>query len=117
MEYKVKKLDGRYSHRKYFKYCVEFDKSQWGPLKFHNALKWMMETYGYTAEIREWQHIKHLHQQRSTYNLTDSKVPDVVSYQKHQRRAGTEFNPNQGTTTVNPTTQLEEDLKAIENLY
>ena len=79
MEYKVKKLDGRYSHRKYFKYCVEFDKSQWGPLKFHNALKWMMETYGYTAEIREWQHITHLHQQRSTYNLTDSKVPDVVN--------------------------------------
>jgi hypothetical protein len=46
-----------------------------------------------------------------------SRVPDVVSYQKHQRRAGTEFNPNQGTTAVNPATQLEEDLKAIENLY
>ena len=46
-----------------------------------------------------------------------SRVPDVVSYQKHQRRAGTEFNPNQGTTAVNPTTQLEEDLKAIELLY
>ena len=46
-----------------------------------------------------------------------SKVPDVVSYQKHQRRAGTEFNPNQETTVVNPNTQLEEDLKAIELLY
>tara|TARA_R110002073_G_scaffold125435_1_gene270000 strand:- start:144 stop:1808 length:1665 start_codon:yes stop_codon:yes gene_type:complete len=46
-----------------------------------------------------------------------NKVPDVVSYQKHKRRAGTEFNPNQGTTLVNPSTKLEEDLKAIENLY
>ena len=45
------------------------------------------------------------------------KIPDVVKYQTHQRRAGTEFNPNQETTTVNPTNQLEEDLKAIENLY
>ena len=46
-----------------------------------------------------------------------NKVPDVVSYQKHKRRAGTEFNPNQTKTLVNPSTKLEEDLKAIENLY
>tara|TARA_R110001592_G_scaffold8653_2_gene47040 strand:- start:5461 stop:7125 length:1665 start_codon:yes stop_codon:yes gene_type:complete len=46
-----------------------------------------------------------------------TKVPDVLSYQKHKRRAGTEFNPNQATTLVNPSTKLEEDLKAIENLY
>jgi len=45
------------------------------------------------------------------------KIPDVVKYQTHKRRAGTEFNPNQGTTLVNPSTKLEEDLKAIENLY
>ena len=44
------------------------------------------------------------------------KVPDVVKYQTHKRRGGTEFNPNQ-TTTINPSNQLEEDLKAIENLY
>ena len=46
-----------------------------------------------------------------------NKVPDVVSYQKHKRRAGTEFNPNQGTTLVNPSTKLEEDLEALELLY
>jgi flagellar hook-basal body complex protein FliE len=44
------------------------------------------------------------------------KVPDVVLYQKHKRRGGTEFNPNQ-TTTIDPGTTLEEDLKAIEDLY
>ena len=44
------------------------------------------------------------------------KVPDVVRYQKHKRRAGSEFNPVQ-TTTINPSTKLEEDLKALENLY
>ena len=45
------------------------------------------------------------------------KIPDVVKYQTHKRRAGTEFNPNQTKTLVNPSTKLEEDLKAIENLY
>ena len=44
------------------------------------------------------------------------KIADVVAYQKHQRRAGTTFNPNQ-TTTVNPQTDLEEDLEAINSLY
>ena len=44
------------------------------------------------------------------------KVPDVVKYQTHKRRGGTEFNPNQ-TTTIDPGTTLEEDLKAIEDLY
>ena len=44
------------------------------------------------------------------------KVPDVMVYQKHKRRAGTDFDPNQ-TTTIDPGTTLEEDLEAIENLY
>ena len=45
------------------------------------------------------------------------KIPDVVKYQTHKRRAGTEFNPNQTKTLVNPSTKLEEDLEAIERLY
>jgi len=79
MQYRIKKLDGRYSHKKYFKYCVEFDRSQWGPLHFNVALKWMIETYGFTAEIREWQHIRNHHHQRRAYNLTGDQLPDIVN--------------------------------------
>ena len=80
MQYIIKKLDGRYSHRKFFKYCVEFSKSQWGPLQFHTAVKWMNDTYGYTAEIRDWQHILNLHERHRVYNLTTNNTPDVVNY-------------------------------------
>ena len=73
MQYITKKLDGRYSHKKYFKYCVEFSKKQQGPLQFHTVTKWMIETYGYAAEIRDWQYILDLHEQhRKHYSIVKS---------------------------------------------
>jgi len=45
-----------------------------------------------------------------------SKIPDVVGYQKHKRRAGSEFNAD-ATSKPNASARLDEDLKAIEDLY
>ena len=80
MQYITKKLDGRYSHKKYFKYCVEFSKKQQGPLQFHTVTKWMIETYGYAAEIRDWQYILDLHEQHRSFNITNDNTPDVVNF-------------------------------------
>jgi len=80
MKYQVKKLDGRYSHRKYFKYCAVFQSNDYGPLHFNNVLKAMITTYGYSAEIRDWTHIQKTHHNRKLYNLTADNMPDVVNY-------------------------------------
>tara|TARA_R110000744_G_scaffold33157_1_gene77287 strand:- start:39 stop:1316 length:1278 start_codon:yes stop_codon:yes gene_type:complete len=45
------------------------------------------------------------------------EIPDIELYQKHKRRAGTEFDSSEATTTVSPSARLNEDLQAIEDLY
>ena len=46
------------------------------------------------------------------------KIPDVVKYQTHMRRAGTEFNSNYSTeNTVNVDEQLRLDTTSVEELY
>lgn len=80
MQYVTKKLDGRYSHKKYFKYFLEFKKEREGPLQFHIATKWMMDIYGYTAEIRDWQYILESHKQHLIWNLTNEDTPSMVNY-------------------------------------
>ena len=44
MKYTVKKLDGRYAYNNYFEYCIEFPRSTFGPLEFHQAMMWMIAT-------------------------------------------------------------------------
>ena len=61
MKYKIVKLDGRWSYRKYFEYAVIFTNrmNTWnGPLHFANAQKYFFDTYGWSAEIRQWADIK-----------------------------------------------------------
>tara|TARA_R110001583_G_scaffold47084_2_gene147474 strand:+ start:389 stop:2071 length:1683 start_codon:yes stop_codon:yes gene_type:complete len=45
------------------------------------------------------------------------EIPDIELYQKHKRRAGTEFDSSGATTAVSPSARLNEDLQAIEDLY
>jgi hypothetical protein len=57
MKYKIHRLDGRFSYRKWFGYYIGFTGGMangQGPLHFNDALKWFMETYGWSAEIREY---------------------------------------------------------------
>jgi hypothetical protein len=60
MKYKTQRLDGRFSHRKWFGYYIGFSGSMsinQGPLHFDSALKWFYETYGWSAEIRQYDKI------------------------------------------------------------
>ena len=57
MKYKIHRLDGRFSYRKWFAYYIGFTGTMsngQGPLHFNDALKWFMETYGWSAEIRDY---------------------------------------------------------------
>jgi len=60
MKYRIIKLDGRYSYQKWFEYYIGFPGSMTqshGPLYFNDALKWFAETYGWSAEIRQYDKI------------------------------------------------------------
>lgn len=57
MKYKLQKLDGRHSYRHWFQYYVGFRASMnygQGPLHFARVQKWFFDTYGWSAEIRQW---------------------------------------------------------------
>lgn len=61
MRYKIVKLDGRWSYRKYFEYAIIFSNrmNTWnGPLHFAEAQKHFFDTYGWSAEIRQWADIR-----------------------------------------------------------
>ena len=60
MKYKICRLDGRFSYRDYFEYYIGFSSrmtSGQGPLQFNHALKWFMDTYGWSAEVRDYMKI------------------------------------------------------------
>ena len=57
MKYEIVKLDGRFTYRDLFGYCIKFSNRMavdQGPLKFNDAIKWFVETYGWSAEIRDY---------------------------------------------------------------
>jgi hypothetical protein len=57
MKYDIMKLDGRYTYRDLFEYCIKFSNrmaGDHGPLQFNDALEWFRDTYGWSAEIRDY---------------------------------------------------------------
>ena len=57
MKYEIAKLDGRFTYRDLFGYCVKFSNSMargHGPLHFNSVLEWFRDTYGWSAEIRQY---------------------------------------------------------------
>ena len=80
MKYSIKQLDGRYTHRAFFEYCAEFSRNQLGPLDFHNAMAWMIGTYGYSAEVRDWRHIRSTVEARQKFNI-DTDIPTTINPQ------------------------------------
>lgn len=79
MKYSVKKLDGRYAYNNYFEYCIEFPRGQWGPIEFHTAMGWMIETYGYSAEVRDFMYIRGMLLKRQQFNVPNSDAPYFVN--------------------------------------
>lgn len=57
MKYDILRLDGRFTYRDLFAYCIKFSNrmsNDRGPLDFNTTLKWFTETYGWSAEIRQY---------------------------------------------------------------
>ncbi len=66
-KYKIVKLDGRWSFRSFFDYAIIFHNRMsmnQGPVQFAEAQKYFFDTYGWSAEIRQWadirEHIMHV---------------------------------------------------------
>lgn len=60
MKYEIIRLDGRYTYRNLFEYCIKFSNRMAvdrGPKEFNDALKWFFDTYGWSAEIRQYDKI------------------------------------------------------------
>ena len=60
MKYQIHKLDGRYSYNRWFKYYIGFSNrmsNSQGPIEFNNAMKWFFKTYGWSAEVRQYEEI------------------------------------------------------------
>jgi len=60
MKYTIQRLDGRYAYCSWFQYYIGFSKtmgSNQGPLHFNHCLKWFVQTYGWSAEIRQYDEI------------------------------------------------------------
>ena len=81
MNYTVKKLDGRYAYNRHFEYCVEFPRKTFGPVEFHTVMAWMIETYGYSAEVRDFMYIRDMLLRRQQFNVPKSDTPDFVNPQ------------------------------------
>jgi hypothetical protein len=57
MKYEIAKLDGRFTYRDLFEYYIKFSNRMavdHGPLKFNDAMRWFTDTYGWSAEIRDY---------------------------------------------------------------
>ena len=57
MKYEIQRLDGRFTYRDLFEYCVKFGgrmSNGQGPLNFTRVQKWFTETYGWSAEVRQY---------------------------------------------------------------
>lgn len=70
MKYSVQKLDGRFTYRDLFEYCIKFSNRMAvdrGPLQFNNALEWFRNTYGWSAEIRDYSKMQKWTQQATAW--------------------------------------------------
>jgi len=79
MNYKIVKLDGRWSYRNYFEYAIIFSNSMirdQGPVHFATAQKYFFDAYGWSAEIRQWAEIKKYADNRSMLGVV---MPDCVN--------------------------------------
>jgi len=61
MKYDIQRLDGRFTYRDLFQYTIKFTNrmsNNQGPQQFAEAQKWFFDTYGWSAEIRQYAEIR-----------------------------------------------------------
>ena len=88
MKYDIMKLDGRYTYRNLFEYCIKFSNRMavdQGPLQFNTALEWFRDTYGWSAEIRDYSKMQKWTQQGTVWmgNLRSSTVSILEDLPSH----------------------------------
>jgi hypothetical protein len=57
MKYTINRMDGRFSYRNWFQYYIGFAgkmSNDNGPVDFDHCLRWFTQTYGWSAEIRQY---------------------------------------------------------------
>ena len=82
MNYKIRKLDGRYSYREYFKYCIVFQNSMLYNKHvehFNDTIQWFTQTYGASTEIRMWKDILD-HHKRFGSIFDQSPLPGYINF-------------------------------------
>ena len=88
MKYDIMKLDGRYTYRDLFEYCIKFSNRMavdQGPLQFNDALEWFRDTYGWSAEIRDYSKMQKWTQQGTVWmgNLRSPTVSILEDLPSH----------------------------------
>ena len=83
-EYKIKKLDGRYSYTEYFKYYIAFANIQLSFRHveyFNDTMQWFNKTYGPSTEIRMWKEIlDHRKRFGASLLLEEEPLPEYVNF-------------------------------------
>ena len=72
MKYTIQRLDGRHTHKNLFQYYIGFSNrmsNNHGPLNFTLAQKWFIETYGWSAEVRQYADILEWFNIKNTINV------------------------------------------------
>lgn len=70
MKYTIQRLDGRHSYNTTFQYYVGFKGSMMSdrtPEKFNDALQWFTQTYGWSAEVRQYMQISQYYITTNTF--------------------------------------------------
>jgi hypothetical protein len=83
MKYSITKLDGRFSFSREFSFFASFhpDMSQWqGPLHFNRTLQWMIQTWGWSAEVHQWVRIRnHISRSNLVLRTASGVGPSAVA--------------------------------------
>ena len=81
MKYKIRKLDGRYSYKEFFKYCIVFNNTMIDKQveSFNDCVQWFTKTYGPSTEIRQWKDIHRYYYTMGISFLDDTNIPDYVN--------------------------------------
>ena len=64
MKYDIHRLDKRFTYKTWFEYLIAYPErmtNSQGPLNFTRTQKWFTETYGWSAEVRQYADIYNYH--------------------------------------------------------
>lgn len=57
MKYHIQRMDGRFRYRNWFQYYIGFSgrmSDSRGPENFNRVQRWFIDTYGWSAEVRQY---------------------------------------------------------------